>query len=158
MPRSSDGGKYSQVIKKYKRIKKDNPRTEILIWIDYDIYERNDNKNGDHYRSKPRGIPDFHFSYFNFEDFLTLHMEENFLETWQRICTSNNHFLSPMHAIIYEPLFKENIIIGYEKGTMPFQITEEHLNRLWKNQDDSSILFHCDFAIFLKNLVNETQS
>ena len=85
-------------------------------------------------------------------------MEDNCLETWQRICTSNNHFLSPMHAIIYEPLFKENIIIGYEKGTMPFQITEEHLNRLWKNQDDSSILFHCDFAIFLKNLVNETQS
>ena len=51
-----------------------------------ELIKRNDNKNQDQYLKKPRNIPNFYFSYMNFEDFLALHNKE-WAEKWKEICS-----------------------------------------------------------------------
>jgi hypothetical protein len=65
IPRSSNGGQYSPVVKKYREVRKDNRTARIRIWVDWDRYRRNDNADMDNYRKKSNDIPDFLFSYMN---------------------------------------------------------------------------------------------
>ncbi len=60
--KSSGGGQYSIVVNEYKKVKKDNPRDEILIWVDKDRYLRNDANDMDNYLKKPSNIPNFLFN------------------------------------------------------------------------------------------------
>ena len=69
VPRPSNGGQYTPVVKKYKEVRRDNRTTEIFIWVDYDRYQRNDNSDTDNYRSKSDGIPNFLFFEQEFRGF-----------------------------------------------------------------------------------------
>ena len=74
-PESCDGGQYSNVVRKYKKTRKNNPRSTIHICVDFDIYLRNDNSNWTSYETRPKDIPEFLFTTMNFEDFLSLHLD-----------------------------------------------------------------------------------
>lgn len=109
IPRPSNGGQYSPVVKKYREVRKDNRTARILIWVDWDRYLRNDNADMDNYLKKPSDIPDFHFSYMNFEDFLSMHHEQSKMQKWWTSCVSRNHFTTPSHSNDYLPAFNDFI-------------------------------------------------
>jgi len=149
VPKSLGGGAYRRVVKKYKIEKKEHAKQPVLIWIDKDMYQRNDNRNWELYRNKPKDIPDFYFSYMNFEDFLSLHHPE-WSKKWQKICLKRNHFQHPMYEREYLPLWLNNIYSDYKKGELPFHIDSEALNCLFDNISDEADPEH--FACFLKQL------
>jgi hypothetical protein len=153
VPKSSNGGKYSLVEKKYREIYKNNKKSQIMIWVDYDIYWRNDQENRESYAAKSSKIPDFLFSRMNFEDYLTLHLEDRELKKWIIQCESHKHFTNPMHSTVYEPLFKDSLFENYKKGDMPFSITQERLNRLFEKNNDPRVPISCDFATKLQLLL-----
>ena len=153
-----NNGHYKPATIKYKSVKTENPKDDIHIWVDKDTYIRNDEGDGNKYNNKPKTIPDFLFSYNNFEDFLTLHLTNDKLNKWNEICRDKSHFENPMHAVTYEPLYKENIIGKYKKGEMPFKIDDEHIERLLKNQENQNIYFKSDFTTLLKKLIIKTNS
>ncbi len=146
-------GNYSAVVKLYKKLKKDNPRSKFIIWIDKDIYHRNENKNMDAYKKKPRGIPDFCFNYYNFEDFLSLHLNDDLLNSWEQICKQNHHFTTPMFAKTYESLF-QNILSNYSKGNFPWDTFDlRKLATAFKNNKNSTIQFSSDFLNELEKIL-----
>lgn len=149
-------GHYQLATKKYNAVRRENPRTaNIQIWVDKDTYIRNDTGDKDNYRNKPAKIPDFLFSHNNFEDFLTMHLQKEQVETWHNICANNNHFANPMHAETYEPLYTQHILSSYKKGEMPFEINDDMIGSLLNNQEDQNLNFKCDFAILFKVLCNK---
>lgn len=128
-----NGGDYRIAVANYKRVWNGNRRAHIEVWVDYDIYLRDDRQNMAKYRSKPSGIPDFRFAFHTFEDFLVMHMEEALVGKWRAVFEPQGHFKTPLHSSKYEPLFQE-IIPLYRKGTLsPDFITVESLKRLKKN-------------------------
>ncbi|MGM0431229.1 MAG: hypothetical protein ACQEQU_00785 [Spirochaetota bacterium] len=151
----SNGGQYSLVIKKYKETRGANKNSIIHIWVDWDIYLRNDERNMDNYTRKPSGIPDFQFSYMNFEDFLSMHLSREELNWWWVSCTSRNHFTTPSHSNDYIPAFKECIDEEYTKGEIPIEINCQSLANMRRHQEDPSIPFKCDFAEVLFELIDE---
>jgi len=155
IPRSSNGGQYAGVVKKYKEERSNNRRTEILIWVDRDIYERNNDGNMEAYRSKPADIPDFLFSYYNFEDFLSMHLDRSTLDRWVSSCVGRNHFTIPSYNSKYISDFITFIGGAYRKGDMPIEINTHSLNNLRTHQNDSSIPIKCDFAKVLFGLVDD---
>ncbi len=139
-------GHYKAVTSKYQDVKRKSPRSDIFIWVDKDTYQRNDDNDGDNYSRKPSKFPDFMFSFFNFEDFLVMHMDEMIVLKWQDICEKHGHFENPMYSEQYMPLLRENIFPNYKKGEIPFEITKENFENLLRNQQNLNIKFKCDFA------------
>ncbi|MFI3242467.1 MAG: hypothetical protein R3Y43_07870 [Alphaproteobacteria bacterium] len=156
--KSSGGGHFRQVTQKFKDVKKDNKKaSNINIWVDADTYKRNDEGDREKYSKKDNKYPDFLFNTFNFEDFLTMHLNEEKVLEWQNICERRNHFTNPMHSSTYEPLVKEHLFPDYEKGDMPFEITKDNLERLFNNNNNPDIKFGSEFANFLERLLEETK-
>ena len=161
-PDGSDkgGGDYKNVVSGYKAQRKDNKRMKIEVWVDYDIYKRNDKNNMTNYRLKPAGIPDFKFSYHNFEDFLVMHMENEKVGVWREQVQSSGHLAAPLHSKDYVVLF-DCIMPGYKKGDLsPDFISKESLLRLKRNLQGPIIPPstdpHCgDFASFLIDQIDE---
>lgn len=154
IPMSSGGGDYVNIEKKFRAVRKGNHRSEILIWADWDIYQRNNHSNMEHYQSKPEDIPDFLFSRKNFEDFLSMHCDRSEMNKWISSCVGRNHFITPSHSSEYIPDFITFIGGRYEKGDMPIEITDQSLNNLKTHQNDPSIPFKCDFAKVLFELID----
>lgn len=143
---------------KFNEVRKQNPKDKIYIWVDKDTYIRNDEGDREKYNKRSKNLPDFLFNYNNFEDFLTMHMPDNIVAKWQEICRKKNHFEAPLHADIYIPLYKQNVIASYEKANMPFSITEEKLTCALKNQEDASVLFKSDFLDLLSQLSKNSRN
>lgn len=154
IPRSSNGGQYSPVVKKYREVRKDNRTTRILIWVDWDRYRRNDNADMDNYRKKSNDIPDFLFSYMNFEDVLSMHLDRGKMEKWWTSCNGRHHFDTPSHSNEYMPAFRMFIGETYEKGEMPIAIDCHSLENLRAHQNDPSVPFKCDFSKELFQLID----
>lgn len=154
IPWPSNGGQYAPVVKKYREVRKDNRTAKILIWVDWDRYLRNDNADMDNYRNKSNDIPDFLFSYMNFEDFLSMHLNRDKMENWWISCNSRHHFDTPSHSKEYLPAFKLFIGTMYEKGEMPIPIDCQSLENLRTHQNDVSVPFKCDFARELFRLMD----
>lgn len=154
LAKPSNSGQYTQVIRKYKEIRKNNDKIEILIWVDWDRYQRNDNDDMKNYEKKPEGIPDFLFSYKNFEDFLSMHFNREKMLQWLNSCIKRKHFETPSHSREYIPEFQ--IFIGgtYEKGDMPIELNNYTLENLRAHQNDTTIPFKCDFAKKLLLLID----
>jgi hypothetical protein len=142
IPRNADGdesgsGFYSNVAKCYKQQRRDNKRANIEVWVDHDIYLRQDSapeiRNRASYLSKPAGIPDFVFSFHNFEDFLILHLDDAAVHRWHAAFDSTNHVTDPLHSVGYAPHF-DTVMPGYRKGDLPPDfITKESLLHLKGN-------------------------
>jgi len=155
-PKPSGSGHYSIIEKLYKKVRKNNPRSEeIEIWVDKDIYERNDSGNGDKYSSKPSNIPNFLFSYFNYEDALVLHLDYEQIKKWEQICQRKNHFNYPLNSCEYEVLFKNNVFNDYEKGTFPLNNFDiETIKNAIKNNNDETIKFKSDMLKLIEKELN----
>ena len=94
--------------------------SSIQIWADFDLYHRNDRNCAASYKKKTLGIPDFLFSFHNFEDFYALHHDGSYLENWLNFgaTSGKNHFNSPLHSNSYLPEIKR-IFPNYLKGALP---------------------------------------
>lgn len=114
------GGEYKRMENHYRCTRKEHRKTSIEIWADFDLYHRNDFKCADHYKAKPGGIPDFLFSFHNFEDFYALHFDGQPLSDWLQFggTAGRRHFTTPLHSEGYLPEV-ERIFPGYEKGGLP---------------------------------------
>ncbi len=142
LPKNADGdenggGFYTNVTRCYRQQRKDNKKAHIEIWVDHDIYLRQtsapERRNRTRYLSKPAGIPDFVFSFHNFEDFLMLHMDDSAVQRWHAAFDSTGHATNPLHSDAYLPHFA-SVMPGYQKGDLsPDFITQESLLRLKNN-------------------------
>jgi hypothetical protein len=111
-------GAFGRLKSRYNKTRKDNARTRsIQIWADFDLYHRNDKRCAELYAAKTAGIPDFLFSFHNFEDFFALHWNGQCLDEWLRF-GGRGHFATPLHAAGYLPEIKR-IFPGYSKGDLP---------------------------------------
>lgn len=146
-------GHYKEVQRKYRSERKNNPKLPIEIWVDKDTYVRNDEGDRDNYAHKSSKIPDFLFSTMNFEDFLVLHTDKQTLEKWFQICSRQHHHITPMKESGYLPLVKQHLFPNYTKGDIPFDITTERLEQLFKNKNKSEYFFRCEFADLLEKLI-----
>jgi len=156
-PRPSNGGQYTQVVRKFKEARKNNSTARILIWVDWDRYRRNDNADMDYYRKRSKDIPDFLFSYMNFEDFLSMHLDRDEMEKWWTSCNGRHHFDTPSHSKEYMPAFRSFIGETYDKGEIPIEIDCHNLGNLRSHQNDPSVPFKCDFAGELFRLMAELE-
>ena len=143
-------GHYKSVQQKYLYEHKNNPKLPIKIWVDKDTYVRNDEGDKDNYAHKSAKIPDFLFSMMNFEDFLALHTDK-------KTCSRRKHHLSPMKETEYLPLVKEYLFPNYSKGDIPFEITSERLEQLFKQKDIKEYFFRCGFADLLEELIKTSK-
>ena len=153
IPKEVGTGHYTEVIKKYRNERKLNKKANIEIWVDYDIYKRNEQKNYNKYESKPKGIPNFKFNYFNFEDFLIMHFDDKVLNKWKEVCKVNDHFNEPMKSDKYLNLIK-NIFLDYDKGSLTslFVFSKRTLENLFKHNAEQSEI-KSDFAEFLRGIL-----
>ena len=110
-------GTFGKLKSRYSKMRKENKKTAIEIWADFDLYNRNDKKCADHYAAKTAGIPDFLFSFHNFEDFFALHFDGIELAEWLRFGNSG-HFTTPLHAAGYLHEIKR-VFPDYGKGRLP---------------------------------------
>jgi hypothetical protein len=111
-PKKVGTGEYKSVMARYKIESKNNLRTKVLVWVDYDIYVRNCIQDK---------VP-FMFNKQNFEDFLFLHLDDDKLNVWLSICQAHNHFSEPMYSEEYMPLVRQHFS-NYQKGDLPFDVT-----------------------------------
>lgn len=154
IPRPANGGQYAHVVRKFREERKINNTYRILIWVDSDRYQRNDRSDMDNYRKRPSDIPNFLFSYMNFEDFLSMHRDRSEMEKWWTSCISRGHFTIPAHNSEYMPSFTTFIGGSYSKGDMPIDIDCHSLKNLRIHQNDASVPFKCDFAEELFGLID----
>ena len=127
-------GSFGKMKSCYNRTLKENKKARIHIWADFDLYHRNDQKCAENYRTK-KGIPDFHFSFHNFEDFFALHFEGEALVQWLQFgaAAGQNHFDKPVHSSDYLPEIKR-IFPDYAKGALPADfVSWSTLNNLKSN-------------------------
>ena len=143
-------GAFGKIKRTYNQTRKDNKTASIQVWADFDLYRRNDNQSGDLYAAKTAGIPDFLFSFHNFEDFFALHHDGTALAEWLRFggLAGLNHFTNPLHSSGYLPEI-ERIFPGYAKRGLPADfVSWESLRNLKAN------LSHQPLASIPHNLQN----
>lgn len=155
-------GTFGVVSNWYKNVKRENPHQKIEIWVDSDLYVRNDKDCFTQYNRKPQSIPGFKFSIHNFEDFLAFHANDNQYEQWKRLMENAGHFQRPLHFDDYRPLFLE-VFPEYRKGKMvPFHINEASLKILFRhlrndlpNFNMRELTTYESFAHFLNRILTE---
>ena len=145
------GGRFALVQQTYRKCRKADKHTPIMIWVDVDIYVRNDGAAEQHnaksYANR-KELPDFLFSVMNFEDFLALHFDDDLFETWYEAC-SPRHLKVPMHGSEHKPIFdriwevyaQRNACKPYSKGDLPSDFISLHsLKNLMRHVDDPRIV------------------
>lgn len=136
VPQIIGSGHCKTAIQKYKDVKRNNSRQPIYIWVDKDTYIRNDQNDAHIYEKKSKNIPDFFFSWQNFEDFLVMHLDDDNMKIWIQECVRHSHNITPMHQDTYLPLLKNHCFKNYEKGQIPFVITLERLRNLFVHNNE----------------------
>jgi hypothetical protein len=113
-------GSFGKIQSTYKKTRTANRGRSIQVWADFDLYHRNDYSCADNYSAKTDGIPDFFFSFHNFEDFFALHFDGTHLEEWLKFGgpSGHRHFITPLHSDGYLPEIK-CIFPDYAKGGLP---------------------------------------
>jgi len=110
-------GSYTALKRRYNETRGKNKKSMIQVWADFDLYHRNDYRCAELYAKKTAGIPDFLFSYHNFEDFYALHADGAQFQAW-RAFGVKGHFATPLHSDGYMPEI-ERIFPSYRKGDLP---------------------------------------
>ena len=113
-------GSFGKMKSRYNSTRRENKNVSIQIWADFDLYHRNDKNCAANYAAKTNGIPDFHFSFHNFEDFFALHFDGAALQQWLQFggLAGKRHFSTPLHSRDYYPEIK-HIFPHYVKGALP---------------------------------------
>lgn len=140
------GGMYKKVEKAYKQCVRDERHAVAWIWVDSDLYKRNDNECMTAYNNKPKGIPDFLFSVYNFEDFLILHLPDDKVAKWISICKAD-HLSIPLHSDQHTTKLAD-FFPDYKKGKLPSELSElseKHVEQAILHSRDTGIPFSCNF-------------
>lgn len=145
----AESGHFDRIKRVVKTEKAANPSSRLLVWVDFDVYCRNDLNNRLKYQNR-KGLPDFLFSVMNFEDFLMMHCETPQLKAWTEVCRRHRHFEVPMHAREYEPLFR-NFWPDYQKGDMPFELTRQRLEQLFVNLEIPDLPIRNEFGQYVRD-------
>jgi hypothetical protein len=91
-------GSFGKLKSAFNRTRTGNPQVRsIQVWADFDLYHRNDCSCAANYAAKTPGIPDFLFSFHNFEDFYALHFAGDALSEWVKFggAAGLRHFTAP---------------------------------------------------------------
>lgn len=144
-------GKFSGVKQKLGEVKRENPRTDIKIWLDKDLYLR-DQKEIDQLNKYKSSFPPILFSIMNFEDFVALHCEDELLSEWIFRCEELDHFKVPLHSEVYEPEFRK-LFPNYRKGIFPFELKRSNIELMFSRVVDGSCPIKNDFGVYLKKLM-----
>ena len=146
-------GQYDKIVAAYRSATELFAPTSVEVWVDADIYIRNEtfnsdaNKsNGTEYLNRPADVPIFFFSYHNFEDFVALHYDEKTFQAWKSnvlFVTSGaeelSHHDSPLTRTEYAPLFQKVFPHYSKKKRMPFELSTERLANLRRNLKDPDV-------------------
>lgn len=116
--RGVGNGTYKAIVRALNNERQQNKTTEIWVWVDADLYVRNEHACGDSYRNRPAAVPAFRFSAFNFEDFLALHLDDDRFAHWLREMTTCGHLQRPLPWSQYESHLL-TILPNYRKGELP---------------------------------------
>lgn len=138
-PDGVGSGHHAQLVRALKKARKDNPRTETVVWADADLYVR-PGPDRNQFTANETSAPAFRFSAFNFEDFLALHGDDETFVRWKETFSSTGHFSTPLHSNEYLPLF-QRIVPGYAKGTLDENLTITHLVNLRRHWPEAKSLF-----------------
>lgn len=138
-------GHFSRVRQAYEDAQRKNRRQEIVIWVDEDLYVRNERGCRDMLQAWKGSA--FRFSRMNFEDFLFLHRPD-LLGQWLQFCSERHHFSAPMVSEEYMVGVKK-LLPEYEKGDLPFDITPDALRAMFANLKDQTIPIRNDFGELL---------
>ena len=124
-------GYFGNLKAKYALAHRENRNSSIQIWTDFDLYHRNDGKSSELYANK-QGLPDFLFSFHNFEDFIALHTSGDELREWLSL-GNEGYFENPAPSTEHSELIKK-MVKGYKKGSLPADfVTKERLMNLKAN-------------------------
>lgn len=151
-PYGTGTGNYEKIVQTYRDAVEDFAPDPVEIWVDADIYIRNEpytfdpsKHNGDEYRNREQGIPIFHFSYHNFEDFVAFHCDKTTFEKWKANvlfaasgATNQAHHDWPLASSEYAPQFQK-VVPHYSKRKMPFSISVDRLANLRRNLQDPDV-------------------
>ena len=125
-------GSYGALEKCYHKAKAENRNSKVNIWADFDLYQRDDAGCSRRYAIKGMSLPDFHFSFHNFEDFIALHTSGDELREWLSL-GNEGYFENPAPSPEHSELIKK-IVKGYRKGSLPADfVTKERLMNLKAN-------------------------
>lgn len=123
-------GAYKPVERALRKEMKENQTAEKWVWVDADLYIRNEKDSGDNYRRRPANIAPFYFSILNFEDFLACHLDDESFKRWITVMSATGHFTNPLCWDDYKIPYAQ-ILPGYHKGGLPADIiTLESLGNL----------------------------
>lgn len=136
-----------------------NGRTYVVA--DKDIYQRDDNGNGTAYGKEKDHMPPFLFQTWNFEDFLLMHFPLDVVSAWREEAARSGHLRNPLHGSVYLPIFQAfcgrnkddlKFMFPYEKGDMPFALTDSHVQLLFANNAEDSFP-HSEFATLIQKIL-----
>lgn len=112
-------GTYKRVERAFLNTRSANPKISIHVWVDLDLYLRNEKDCGRLYTARDaKKIPPFAFSTMVFEDFYALHADDERFLQWREILLQAGHFSSPLYAGDYMPLFQKTFP-RYSKANLP---------------------------------------
>lgn len=152
-------GLFPLVLKAYRKCREQRDRScreEPWIWVDSDLYERNEKKCMEQYGKRDASIPAFLFSTHNFEDTLVLHNGDDTVEKWRRLCHGG---AVALHAREYMPLLL-SLYPDYEKGSLPermIPLTPQLLHNAYRHSHDEGIPFKCDLIERLVPIIQREQ-
>lgn len=146
-------GAYDKIVEAYQEASTVFAPDPVEIWVDADIYIRNEalnsdsNKfNGTEYQNRSDDIPVFYFSYHNFEDFIALHCDDATFASWksnvlQAIGIGRNqpHHDFPLTRAEHAPLFQK-VLPHYSKRKTPFALSVACLANLRRHLADPDVL------------------
>ena len=132
-------GHFGFVQSKLRRAIQDNRNANVEVWIDYDLFARNEKESRTNYlkQLEEKRIRVFHFSHFNFEDFLVLHYGKKEMNLYRQKFQAK-HFQVPLTKEDYLPLYRE-IFPDYRKGALPqgFAVNQTTLGNLKRNHREN---------------------
>lgn len=145
-------GAYDKIVEAYYEAKEVFAPDSVEIWVDADIYIRNEALNADptkfngtEYQNRPKDIPMFLFSYHNFEDFIALHCDDKTFGLWksnvlQALGTDSgkSHHDHPLTRAEHAPLFQK-VLPHYSKRKTPFTLSVERLANLRRHLQDPEV-------------------
>ena len=148
------GGSFCLVKRTYRKICPQNKHLPLKIWVDCDIYIRNDGANevacAKGYAAKGK-MPDFNFMVMNFEDFVAMHFDDAIFEAWKCEMDNAGHFSTPLHGKDYAPHFEKIwqmhlasigsvLVAPYVKGSLPEDfVTVESLKNMIRHSNDGKL-------------------
>ena len=114
-----------------REARRSNRKSDIYVWVDKDNYVR-EKQCIEAYSRKKTNIPEFWFSWMNFEDFLMLHSNTDELKEYFEQLDALHHFSHPLTAEDHGKIFRQ-YFPNYEKGELPFDLNKKFLSNLFKN-------------------------